>query len=150
MAGDDREKRQRWLSILAKARVEELTLAFDEVEDLPACKILRQPEIGLVMARGRAGGSGQRFNLGEVPVTRCAVRGPAGHIGYGYVQGRDKRHAELAAIIDALLQDEERQASLHALVIEPLAAKAHARKKETAQKAEATRVEFFTMVRGEG
>lgn len=150
MPGGDTEKRPYWLSVLAKARLDELDLAIKQVGGMPTCKMLRVPEVGLVMARGRAGGSGQRFNLGEVPVTRCAVQSPAGDIGHGYVQGRDKRHAELAATMDALLQDETHQPSLLKGVIEPLANAAKMRRAEVAGKAEATRVEFFTMVRGEG
>lgn len=151
MTGDaEASKRQLWLFVLAKARLDELEAAVQGQGDIPSCTMLRHPEIGLVMARGRAGGSGQRFNLGELPVTRCAVQSPAGHIGHGYVQGRDKRHAELAAIMDALLQDREHQSTLLAEVIEPLAAAAAVRKMAIKRKAEATRVEFFTMVRGEG
>ena len=149
MSVGDIEKRPYWLSVLAKARLDELESALEPIDGLPACTMLRAAEVGLVMARGRAGGSGQRFNLGEIPVTRCAVQSPAGHIGHGYVQGRDKRHAELAATMDALLQDETHQASLLASVIEPLAASASQRKEAIARKAEATRVEFFTLVRGE-
>lgn len=143
-------RRQSWLGVLAKARLDELEAVIQKLGDLPSCTVLRRPEVGLVMARGRAGGSGQRFNLGEIPVTRCAVQSPAGHIGHGYVQGRDKRHAELAATMDALLQDREKQAALLIDVIEPLAALATARKEAIRRKAEATRVEFFTMVRGGG
>ena len=150
MADGETSKRQRCLGVLAKARPEELEAAFCDLGDLPDCIMLRRPEIGLVMARGRAGGSGQRFNLGEIPVTRCAVQSPTGHIGHGYVQGRNKRHAELAAIMDALLQDEERQAVLLAKVVDPLSELADERKAAVRRKAEATRVEFFTMVRGGG
>ncbi len=142
--------RQGWLGVLAKARFGDLQAAVQKLGDLPPCIMLRRPETGLVMARGRAGGSGQRFNLGEIPVTRCAVQSPRGRIGLGYVQGRDKRHAELVATMDALLQDREHQAFLLAEVIEPLANVASKRKESIRRKAEATRVEFFTLVRGEG
>jgi alpha-D-ribose 1-methylphosphonate 5-triphosphate synthase subunit PhnG len=145
---DDIERRRRWLGVLAKARPGELEAALQEAGGLPSCSMLRRPEVGLVMARGRAGGSGQRFNLGELPVTRCAVQSPAGHIGHGYVQGRDKRHAELAATVDALLQDRDYQARLLTDVIEPLSAAARGRKEAIARNAEATRGEFCTMVRG--
>ncbi len=150
MAERGLEKRQYWMSVLAKAETKALEAAVRDAGDIPTCTKLRHPETGLVMMRGRAGGNGQRFNLGEMPVTRCAVQSQAGHIGHGYVQGRDKRHAELAAVMDALLQDDERQLSLLAQVIEPLAAAAKARKEAVSRKAEATRVDFFTMVRGEG
>ena len=142
--------RQRWLGVLAKARLKELEAAVLDLGDLPDCIMLRRPEIGLVMARARAGGSGQRFNLGEIPVTRCAVQSPTGHVGHGYVQGRDKRHAELTAILDALLQDGERQSAILSKVIDPLCKIADERKLAVRRKAEATRVEFFTMVRGGG
>ncbi|MGI9494315.1 MAG: phosphonate C-P lyase system protein PhnG [Geminicoccaceae bacterium] len=150
MVDSETSRRQRWLGVLAKARLEELEVAMGNLGDLPDCTMLRRPEIGLVMARGRAGGSGQRFNLGEIPVTRCAVQSPAGHVGHGYVQGRSKHHAELAATMDALLQDGERQSVLLSRVIDPLAEIADERKAATRRKAEATRVEFFTLVRGGG
>jgi len=150
MVDTELRKRQRWLGVLAKAKPDELEAVVHDLGDIPDCVMLRRPEIGLVMSRGRAGGSGQRFNLGEIPVTRCAVQSPAGDIGHGYVQGRDKRHAELAAIMDALLQDGEHQGDLLDKVIEPLASAASVRKEAIRRKAEATRVDFFTMVRGEG
>ena len=143
------DERRAWLGVLAKAPPEAL-LALVEPLSLPACTPLRQAETGLVMARGRAGGSGQRFNLGEVTVTRAAVSSPAGHVGHGYVQGRDKRHAELAAILDALLQDAGERPALMAAVIRPLAAMQAERRERIARKAAATRVEFFTLVRGDG
>jgi alpha-D-ribose 1-methylphosphonate 5-triphosphate synthase subunit PhnG len=102
------------------------------------------------MARGRAGGTGQRFNLGEITVTRCAVQSADGHIGHGYVAGRDKRKAELVASFDALLQAPAQRAALLSQVIEPLAAAQAAARATTARKAAATRVEFFTLVRGDG
>src|SRR5919109_46754 len=117
-------------------------------KEQPALTLLRQPETGLVMARGRAGGTGQRFNLGEITVTRCAVQSADGHVGHGYVAGRDKRKAELVASFDALLQAPARRAALLSQVIEPLAAAQAAARATTARKAAATRVEFFTLVRG--
>jgi alpha-D-ribose 1-methylphosphonate 5-triphosphate synthase subunit PhnG len=142
-------QRQRWLAVLARAATDQLEACW-AATDHPACTLLRQPEFGLVMARGRAGGSGQRFNLGEITVTRCVVRSVDGHIGHGYVAGRDRRKAELVARFDALLQAPERRAALLARVVEPLApAQAEARAAQ-ARKAAATRVEFFTLVRGDG
>ncbi len=101
------------------------------------------------MVRGRAGGNGQRFNLGELPVTRCSVRSAAGYVGHGYVQGRDKAHAELAAILDAALQEPARRLALTETVIRPLAGALVDQKKAIEAKAAATKVDFFTMVRGE-
>ncbi len=95
--------RARWLAILAKAPTAGLERAWSSLASPPAMDMLRQPEIGLVMVRGRMGGTGRRFNLGEMTVTRCAVTGE-GLIGHGYVQGRDKQKAELVARLDLLLQ----------------------------------------------
>jgi alpha-D-ribose 1-methylphosphonate 5-triphosphate synthase subunit PhnG len=140
--------RQGWLAVLARAATGELE-AHWAATDQPTITVLRQPEIGLVMARGRAGGTGQRFNLGEITVTRCSVRTAEGQIGHGYVSGRDKRRAELVASFDALLQAPLRHAGLMSRVVEPLARTQAAARAATAAKAAATRVEFFTMVRGE-
>ena len=100
------------------------------------------------MVRGRAGGTGNPFNLGEMTVTRCALRLPGGPVGQAYVQGRDTRHAELAARLDALLQTDEAPRLL-SQVIEPLQALEAARRRERSRKAASSKVEFFTMVRGE-
>ena len=141
--------RQRWLSVLAKADRAALEAAWGSVADRPGLESLRRPEVGLVMVRGRTGGTGRRFNLGEMTVTRCALRAPTGVVGHGYVAGRDKRKAELVAAFDALLQDAARQEELLRSVVEPLAVAQAAEAVVEARKAAATRVEFFTLVRGD-
>ena len=141
--------RQRWMSVLAKARLAELETAWDGLADKPAYDWLRLPEIGMVMVRARTGGSGGRFNLGQMTVTRCALRLASGEAGLGYVQGRSKRHAELAAVFDALLQDAARRPVLERQVIAPLAAAHAARRDARSRKANSTKVNFFTLVRGE-
>jgi alpha-D-ribose 1-methylphosphonate 5-triphosphate synthase subunit PhnG len=148
MPASEQAQRRRWLAVLARAETDRLEAHLAGAEH-PAFVVLRQPETGLVMARGRAGGTGQRFNLGEITITRCAVQSADGHIGHGYVAGRDKRKAELVARFDALLQAPARRAALLARVVEPLAAAQAAAAAAQARKAAATRVEFFTMVRGE-
>ena len=145
---EDVKARQRWLSILAKSDRRAIEAALGD-HGLPDVEMLRPAEVGLVMVRGRAGGSGQRFNLGEMPVTRCSVRSVAGHVGHGYVQGRDKAHAELAARLDAALQEPARRAALTTSVIDPLAVALSREKRAIEAKAAATKVDFFTMVRGE-
>ncbi|MEO1276067.1 MAG: phosphonate C-P lyase system protein PhnG, partial [Pseudomonadota bacterium] len=105
------------------------------------------PEIGAVMVRGRAGATGDAFNMGEVTVTRCSVRLDGGTVGHGYVQGRNKRHAEIAALADALLQTDQAD-TVQAGLIAPLAEAKAAERTVRAEKAAATKVEFFTMVRG--
>jgi alpha-D-ribose 1-methylphosphonate 5-triphosphate synthase subunit PhnG len=130
------------MAILARAGADELG---DRLGALPPYRVLRGPEAGLVMARGRTGGGGAPFNLGEMTVTRCTVRTDAGFVGHSYVSGRNERQAELAALADALLQDPVRQSALLEDVIEPLAAAQRARRDAIAAKAAATRVQFFAM-----
>jgi alpha-D-ribose 1-methylphosphonate 5-triphosphate synthase subunit PhnG len=149
--------RQRWMGALAKAAPAELARHWSALPDLPGWQRLRAPETGMVMTRGRIGGDGRRFNLGEVTVTRCTVRiddrsagGPAeGTAGHAYVMGRDKTHAERAAVLDALLQDPAWADALEAAVIRPLLDAAAARRDAAARKAGATKVNFTTVTRGE-
>ncbi len=137
--------RRRWMSILARAAAEDIAARLDPLPGLPAHRRLRGPETGLVMVRGRTGGDGAPFNLGEMTVTRCAVRLADGTVGHGYVAGRDARQAELAALLDALMQDPARAPALEAAVIAPLERAQAERREAQARKAAATRVEFFTM-----
>lgn len=141
----DQTQRQAWMSLLAKAPAQRLGTLFPT---LPTHEFLRQPEIGAVMVRGRVGGTGSPFNLGEMTVTRCSVRLSDGTVGHAYVQGRDKIHATRAACLDAMMQTES-AAELKRQVLDVLEAEAHAARDIRAQKAAATKVDFFTMVRGE-
>src|ERR1019366_7351081 len=98
-------ERRHWMSVLARASAAELARCLAACPKLPGHVRLRGPETGLVMTRGRAGGGGAPFNLGEITVTRCTVRNAAGQVGHAYIAGRDARRAELAACVDAGLQD---------------------------------------------
>jgi alpha-D-ribose 1-methylphosphonate 5-triphosphate synthase subunit PhnG len=146
VVGEAPPERRRWLSVLAKALPRELVEAWDELKDRPAFTALRKAETGLVLVRGRMGGTGDAFNVGEMTVTRAAVRLPGGETGVGYVGGRDKRHAELAAAVDAMMQSPTLRERAQAIV-ERLARQQQARRDAAARKAAATRVDFFTMVR---
>ena len=146
---DQIKMRQGWMAILTKTSTEDLEKAWAGVQDRPAFRFLRPPETGLVMVRARAGGTGMRFNLGEVTVTRCTVQIDGGSAGAAYVIGRSRRHAELAALFDGLLQDPRRQPALIEKVIRPLGSILQREKAISNRKAAATRVEFFTMVRGD-
>ncbi|KFE34227.1 phosphonate C-P lyase system protein PhnG [Thioclava atlantica] len=139
----DQEARRARMGLLARARPSRLAALYPE---LPAHEVLRAPECGAVMVRGRVGASGGPFNLGEMTVTRCSLRLPDGTVGHAYVQGRDKDHALRAAAIDAL--SEAGQGDV-APVFEALRAEEAERRRTRAEKAAATKVEFFTMVRGE-
>lgn len=140
--------RKKWLSLLAKAPAEDLTRLWKAAGLTPDYQVIRAPEIGGVMTRGRMGSTGAAFNLGEITVTRCSVRLASGEVGHGYVQGRDKPKAELAALIDATMQT-DRSAQVQADVLAPIEAAMTRRRQTRARKAAATRVDFFTMVRGE-
>ena len=119
------------------------------LDNLPEYGFLRSPEVGLTMVRGRAEGSGQPFNLGEMTLTRCVVK--LGNLtGFGYVAGRSKRHAELAALCDGLLQHPDWRNRIERQVIVPLQTAAQENRETAAAEVESTRVNFFTMLRGEG
>ena len=139
------ESRKHWMSVLARASAADIRAQLDAAGPLPAHIRLRGPESGLAMVRGRAGGTGTAFNLGEMTVTRCTVRDPDGRLGHAMVAGRDMVQAELAAALDAALQDPARQAVLQAAVIAPLHAAQQAARDAVAAKAAATRVAFFTL-----
>ncbi len=145
----DHSVRRRWLSVLAKASPVELERLWRALPAAPTWQPLRAPETGMVMVRGRAGGTGRRFNLGEMTVTRSAVRLDDGATGFGYVAGRDHRHAERAAVVDALMQDSARRAAIEAAIIGPLEASHRAAKQAAGRKAAATKVDFLTLVRGD-
>lgn len=137
--------RKAWMGLLARAAPARLAGLFP---DLPTHDMLRPPEIGAVMVQGRTGGTGQPFNLGEMTVTRCVLRLGSGAVGHAHVQGRDKTHATRAAVIDALMQTPAAP-TLRARVLTPLEADETARRSALANRAATTRVEFFTLVRGE-
>lgn len=147
--GCDNGARRRWMSVLALASPADLEAAWSALADRPAYRPVRRPEIGLVMVRGRAGGTGSRFNLGEMTVARCTVELLSGAVGHAYVGGRSLRHAELAAVFDGLLQEPVRRPGLEVRLIGPLEAAQRERRIAAQNRSVPTRVEFFTLVRGE-
>lgn len=140
--------RRGWMGLLAQAMPDDLADRMTGLGALPSFDWLRVPEVGGVMLRGRMGGTGAPFNLGEMTVTRCALRLPCGTVGHAYVQGRDTAHAARAALVDALMQT-GRADAVRAQVLAPLEQAAAARTEDRARRAAATKVDFFTMVRGE-
>jgi alpha-D-ribose 1-methylphosphonate 5-triphosphate synthase subunit PhnG len=143
------ESRREWLAVLARADTEELEQGLRRNAGGLRYEFLRRPERGMVMLRGRMGGTGDRFNLGEATVTRCTVRLADGAVGSGYVLGRDRRKAELVAVFDALLQEPAYRDTLERDLVSDLRQKQQARRAVQAAAAGASKVEFFTMVRGE-
>lgn len=145
----DNEARRRWLAVLARASRPDLEKARLSLQDVPPLVHVRPAEAGMVMLRGRVGGTGDAFNLGEASVTRCAVRVGSGALGVGYALGRDRRKVELMAVFDALLQDIQWHADIMRRVVEPLAGQQAARRSAAGRAAAASKVEFFTFVRGQ-
>jgi alpha-D-ribose 1-methylphosphonate 5-triphosphate synthase subunit PhnG len=141
-------ERQVTLSLLAKAPQARVPELLDAAFERPAFTWLRTPEIGSVMVRGRAGGTGAPFNLGEMTITRCTLRLATGEVGHAYVQGRRKADAEASAIIDALMQTDKADLARTA-VLGPLQAEMAKTCEKSAAKSAATKVDFFTLVRGE-
>ena len=151
----DAADRRRWMGLLARATSHELDAAWQALPAPPSYTFLRAPETGLVLVRGRAGGSGAPFNLGEMTMTRCAVRleiaGDARPTtGLAFVAGRDQRRAELAAVFDALLQHPRFAKEIDAAVIAPIESRLTRERQRLAADVSATRVDFFTLVREQG
>lgn len=141
----EKTPRQRWMAVLARASRAEIAEIIGA--EVPRHDILKAAETGTVMVEGRAGGAGRRFNLGEATVTRCIVRLDDGAMGFSYALGRDARKARLAAILDARLQAEAPGGALHRAVHD-LADRQSAARDLASRKAAATKVDFFTLVRG--
>lgn len=141
--------RQRVARLLAHATAQELLAAWGRLADKPDAKPVRGPETGLVMVRGRIGGGGAPFNLGEATVTRATVLLPSGTAGHANALGTDKAKARLAAIFDALWQEEASQVFVEREILTPVEARLAAEDQQKAEETAATRVDFFTMVRGD-
>ena len=147
--------RADWLALLARASVDALEAGLGAHATTPT-HWLRAPETGLMMVQGRAGGTGERFNLGEVTITRCALRLISPHtpsastVGVAYVLGRVHKQARLAAVADALLQDPAHQPQLDASLLQPIRQALTRQHAQRAADVAATKVEFFTVAREAG
>lgn len=142
-------QRKAAMAVLAHADAAEIARCLEPIA-VPAYENLREPENGLVMLRGRIGGDGAPFNLGEATVSRAAVRLATGEVGFGYVLGRDRRKAQMIALCDALVQSNEFSEAVEENVLTPLRAAMVSERDRKAAETAATRVDFYTMVRGEG
>ncbi|TIM95552.1 MAG: phosphonate C-P lyase system protein PhnG [Mesorhizobium sp.] len=145
----DQAERKAAMATLSQSSGDDIVRLWNEAGLPSDAELLRGPETGLVTLRGRIGGGGAPFNVGEATVTRATVRLPSGQVGHCYALGRDKQKAKLAAIADALWQDPARRNEVETGLIAPLrSALTMAQEKRRAETA-ATKVDFFTMVRGE-
>jgi alpha-D-ribose 1-methylphosphonate 5-triphosphate synthase subunit PhnG len=141
--------RKAMMAVLSRARTSEIAAGLAALAEPLDHVELRPAETGLVMVRGRIGGDGQPFNVGEATVTRAAVRLATGEVGFSYLLGRDHERARLAAICDALWQNEAKRAAVERQVLAPIRARAEAERAHQREQTAATRVDFFTLVRGE-
>lgn len=143
------DKRRALMSVCARATEAELQAAVEALAPLPEVRDARPVATGLVMLRGRIGGDGGAFNLGEATVTRAAVTLATGEAGFSYILGRLPAKARLAAIVDALGQNPAWASRLQSTFVAPVLARVEAERATTRAQTEATKVNFFTLVRGE-
>ncbi|WP_051614957.1 phosphonate C-P lyase system protein PhnG [Phyllobacterium sp. UNC302MFCol5.2] len=141
--------RKAAMALLAQATADEMTRFWSVWTDKPEVETLRGPETGLVMVRGRIGGSGAPFNLGEATVTRATVRLGSGAVGHAYALGRQGEKVRLAAVFDALWQDDAKRDVVEKTVLAPIAQRLDEELRTKRAETAATKVDFFTMVRGE-
>lgn len=142
-------QRRAAMAIVAQATADELARGLKAASNGVDFTDLRPPEVGLVMLRGRIGGTGAPFNIGEASVTRAAVRLASGETGFGYVLGRDREKARLAALCDALWQNDGKRQLVEDQLLTPLRCEQDMRRVFAREQTAATRVDFFTLVRGE-
>jgi alpha-D-ribose 1-methylphosphonate 5-triphosphate synthase subunit PhnG len=144
--------RPRWSAVLALASLDELERAWAALAEKPEYRLLRPTATGLALVRGRIGGTGRPFNLGEMTMTRAAVQVSLSTgnavIGFGHIAGRQGRRAELVAVFDAMLQMAHRHDTIERDVVTPLAARQRAARATALAKVAATKVDVFTVVRG--
>ena len=148
----DREiaTRRRLMTACSVAKTTEFAQAIDMFDDCQTAMDVRAPEVGMVMMRGRIGGDGSPFNAGEATVTRAVVRLESGEVGYSYLLGRSKERARMAALLDAIGQSSpERMSALEDAFIAPVMQRVKASRQARQAEVEATKVDFFTMVRGD-
>ncbi|MGF0520866.1 phosphonate C-P lyase system protein PhnG [Agrobacterium pusense] len=146
---DIHASRKRATALLARATVQELETAWNRQGENPKTETVRGPETGLVMVKGRIGGGGAPFNLGETTVTRATIKLASGTVGHAHVLGTGRKKAWYAAVFDALWQESPTRDFIETELLSPLEKRLTAEKERTMKETAATRVDFFTMVRGE-
>ncbi|NIY49556.1 phosphonate C-P lyase system protein PhnG [Cedecea colo] len=145
----DIAQRQQWMAVLANSLPQELMARWEHLKLNPQYQAIRQPETGLVQIQARMGATGQRFFAGDATLTRAVVQLDNGIYGYSYLLGRDKTHAERCAVIDAMMQDNAHFQTLQETLIAPLAANREQRLAKRRAEVNSSRVDFFTLVRGD-
>ena len=140
---------KRAVDLIARATRAEINALWQNGEGPPSASLLRGPETGLVMVQGRIGGGGAPFNMGEVTVSRCSVRLASGTIGHAQALGTDREKARLGAIAHALWQEGTSRERVEQALLTPVEARLADERQRKSEETAATRVDFFTMVRGE-
>ncbi|MFP1632535.1 phosphonate C-P lyase system protein PhnG [Zhengella sp. ZM62] len=146
---DQQNARRARMGILARSSARHLMDLWTKLGEEPEHSILRGPETGAITVRGRMGGGGAPFNLGEATVTRAAVGLADGTVGHAMVLGRDLEKARIAALVDALCQDERQLERIESGLLTPLRVAEASVERTRREQTAATKVDFFTMVRGE-
>ncbi|SDU31087.1 phosphonate C-P lyase system protein PhnG [Stappia sp. ES.058] len=147
--GDEAHGLKTLMDVLAASPAGEIAACAEALGPLPEAAPVRGPETGLVMVRGRIGGDGAPFNLGEATVTRATVRLEGGAIGHAYALGQNRAKARLSATLAALWTQGGSRAEIDAAITAPLLAARAREATQTKREAAATKVDFFTMVRGD-
>ncbi|EMK5831411.1 phosphonate C-P lyase system protein PhnG [Citrobacter sedlakii] len=145
----DTATRQRWMRALSWSNAETLNALMQALKLAPEYTLIRAPETGLMQIQARMGGTGNRFFAGDTTLTRAVVRLNSGTLGYSYLLGRNKQHAERCAVVDALLQELAHFQTLMETLIAPLEAEREAQIAARRAEVNASRVDFFTLVRGD-
>ncbi len=145
----DEKNRKNALSILAKSALSNIVECWDSVDIDPVFSFLKKPEVGMVMVRAKAGGDGQQFNMGEMTVTRCVIQLDSKEIGYGYTSGRNPKKSKIIAVIDACFQVNTLNKTIENNIISPLENILMEKESKQKNKVDSSKVDFFTMVRGE-
>ena len=140
------EARRDWLATLVRVPANEVIAASNEFDF--SMVVLKGPEVGLLMINGRIHSTGRPFHLGEVSLTKCVLKDDQGLLGYGHIIGRNKQQAKAIALFDLALQrnDSAEAALIRLNAWKEDVAEIDAMESETVEE---TRVDFFTMVRGE-
>lgn len=140
--------RQERMRLLVLASVGRLEAGLPAITS-PDCEVVRGPETGLVMIRGRVSNTGDALNMDEVLATRCVVPLKNGYLGYAWILGEDARRAELTTLHDALWQRGDYAEPLDRGLLPALEAERARWVQEDTAAVEPTRVDFSTLVRGE-
>ena len=146
---DETARRQHWMSVLSHSDPAQLAAKMVALNVTADYDTIRAAETGLVQLQARMGGTGERFFTGDATLTRAAVRLRNGTVGYAWTLGRDKAHTERCAVIDALMQQPAHYQTLLETLITPLDADRAARIAARQAENNASRVDFFTLVRGD-